>query len=161
MDAIRPLLIAGLVMTEVGLWQWRMVVADRGRRATVMLLGSLGAILQITAISQVVTNVGDPLSIAGYAGGVGLGVLLGLVAGDRFTPGRIGVTVVTDEPGVAAELWSRGWPVTRQSGQDERGPLDILHVTITRHHAGRLRRDVAALAPDALWSSVNHEGSIR
>jgi uncharacterized protein YebE (UPF0316 family) len=155
MHAIRALLIAGLVMTEVGLWQWRMVVADRGRRAIVMLLGAVGAILQITAISQVVTNLADPLSIAGYAGGVGIGVLLGLIAGERFTPGRIGVTIITDDPGVAAALWSRAWPVTIQAGHGESGPLDILLVAIARQDLAELRHDVSRLAPDALWSSVD------
>ena len=86
----RPLLIAGLVLTEVGLWQWRMVLAARGSRANAVLLGALGAVLQITAITQVVTNVNDPLSVAAYAAGVGLGVLLGLVAGDRLTPAASG-----------------------------------------------------------------------
>jgi uncharacterized protein YebE (UPF0316 family) len=155
MDALRPVLIAALVMTEVGLWQWRMVVADRGRRGTVMLLGALGAVLQITAISQVVTNLGDPFSIAGYAGGVGLGVLLGLVAGDRFTPGRVGVSIVTDRPGVAAALWSLGWSLTRQAADGADGPLDVLTVAISRRQAARLRADVALLAPDAWWNSVD------
>jgi uncharacterized membrane protein YiaA len=52
MDIIRPLVIAGLVVTEVGLWQWRMVITSRGNRASAMLLGAFGAFLQITAISQ-------------------------------------------------------------------------------------------------------------
>jgi uncharacterized protein YebE (UPF0316 family) len=132
-----------------------MVVADRGSRAIVMVLGATGAILQITAISQVVTNLDDPLSIAGYAGGVGVGVLLGLIAGDRFTPGRVGVTVITDEPEVTAGLWALGWPVTRQAGDGERGPLDVLFVTVSRQQARALRDDVSRLAPGALWSSVD------
>ena len=78
MELTRPLLILGLVVAEVGMWQWRMVIAARGRRTYAMLLGALGATLQITAISQVVTNLDDPLSIAAYAGGVGAGVVVGL-----------------------------------------------------------------------------------
>jgi hypothetical protein len=54
MDAYRPLLIAGLVVTEVAIWQWRMVIAHRGSRVSAMLLGIVGAVLQITAITQVV-----------------------------------------------------------------------------------------------------------
>ena len=86
MDATRPLMIIGLVVTEVGLWQWRMLIAARGRRAAATLLGALGATLQITAISQVVTNLDDPFSVAAYAGGVGLGVVLGLVAATSSPP---------------------------------------------------------------------------
>src|SRR5206468_1727760 len=94
MDAFRPLLIAGLVVTEVAIWQWRMVIAHRGSRVSAMLLGIVGAVLQITAITQVVADVSDPAGIIAYAVGVGFGVLLGLVAGERLTPGMIGVTIV-------------------------------------------------------------------
>ena len=86
-EMLRPAVIAGLVLTEVGLWQWRVLIASRGNRGGAVALGAVGAILQITAISQVVTNVTDPLSIAAYAIGVGAGVLLGLIAGDRLSPG--------------------------------------------------------------------------
>ena len=102
MSIVRPLMIAMLVLTEVGLWQWRMVIAARGSRSSAMLLGPLGAVLQITAISQVVTNVDDPLSVGAYAVGVGAGVLF---------------------------------------------------VRINRRHEARLHRDVARLAPEAVWST--------
>lgn len=153
MDVLRPLLIAGLVVTEVGLWQWRMVIADRGNRSSAMLLGAIGAVLQITAISQVVTNVTDPLSVAAYAAGVGFGVLLGIIAGDRLTPGTVGVTIITPLPDVAAKLWARGWPATVQSGHGENGPVTVLFVAVDRRREARLHRDVAELAPEAFCST--------
>jgi uncharacterized protein YebE (UPF0316 family) len=150
---VRPLMIASLVVTEVGLWQWRMLIVHRGHRASAMALGALGAALQITAISQVVAGVHDPLSIGAYAVGVGLGVLLGLVAGDRITPGVIGVTIVTTTPGVAGALWARGWPATVQTGHGEDGPVTVLFVPISRRHEVDLHEDVADVAPDAFWGS--------
>ena len=45
----RPLLIAVLVLTEVGSWQWRMVLTARNQRLGVVLLDGVGAVLQITA----------------------------------------------------------------------------------------------------------------
>ena len=149
----RPLLIAGLVLTEVGLWHWRMVLAARGSRANAVLLGALGAVLQITAITQDVTNVNDPLSVAAYAAGVGLGVLLGLVAGDRLTPGRVRVTITTSDPGVARRLWARGWPATAQTAEGAHGPVTLLSIAISRRSEARLHRDVADLAPDASWNA--------
>jgi len=159
MDATRPLLIIGLVVTEVGLWQWRMLIAARGRRAAAMLLGALGATLQITAISQVVTNLDDPFSVAAYAGGVGLGVVVGLVAGDVLTPGTLDVTIITATSGVADALWARGWPVTAQTGRGEHGPVDVLYLAINRRQHAALRADVAGLAPDAFWSAGERQGA--
>ncbi|MEX5716917.1 DUF5698 domain-containing protein [Geodermatophilus maliterrae] len=147
----RPLLIAGLVVTEVALWQWRMVVAARGHRTGAFALGAVGAVLQITAITQVVSGVSDPLSVTAYAVGVGAGVLLGMLAGDRFSPGAVRMTIVTPEDDVAEALWSRGWPVTVQEGQGATGPLTVLSVAVERRHEARLHRDLAVLAPDASW----------
>ena len=153
MDALHPLLIAGLVVTEVAIWQWRMVIAHRGRRVSAMLLGIIGAVLQITAITQVVADVSDPVSIIAYATGVGFGVLFGLVAGERFTPGMISVTIITEAPHLAPDLWGQGWPVTAQSGHTENGLVTILSVPVTRRDEARLRRDVQSITPDAVWTT--------
>jgi hypothetical protein len=48
-DVLRPLMIAVLVLTEVGLWQWRVLIAARGNRSGAVSLGAVGAVLQITA----------------------------------------------------------------------------------------------------------------
>jgi uncharacterized protein YebE (UPF0316 family) len=149
MELLRPLLIASLVLTEVGIWQWRMVIAHRGNRVMAMLLGVLGAVLQITAITQVVAGVHDPLSIVAYAAGVGLGVLLGLVAGERLTPGMVGVTVITTEPHLARGLWELGWPATAQTGEGEEGPVTVVFVAISRQDEARLHDDVHRMDPDA------------
>jgi uncharacterized protein YebE (UPF0316 family) len=153
MDAFRPLLIAGLVVTEVAIWQWRMVIAHRGSRVSAMLLGIIGAVLQITAITQVVADVSDPAGVIAYAVGVGFGVLLGLVAGEKFTPGMIGVTIVTTDPHLARSLWDRGWPVTAQSGRGESGPVTVLSVPVDRRDETRLHRDVQSIAPDAVCTT--------
>ncbi|MGD9530325.1 DUF5698 domain-containing protein [Pseudonocardia sp.] len=156
MATYRPLLIAALVLTEVGLWQWRVLIAARGGRAGAVALGAVGAVLQITAISQVVTNVDDPLSVGAYAAGVALGVLAGLVAGDRITPGSIGVTVVSGSASLAEGLWARGWPVTAQHGHGAHGPVTVVSVAISRRCESRLHRDVVELAPDATWAAEEH-----
>jgi hypothetical protein len=57
-------------------------------------------------------------------------VLLGLVAGDRLTPGMIGVTIITTMEGVARGVWTRGWLAT------------VLFVAINRRHEARLHADV-------------------
>jgi uncharacterized protein YebE (UPF0316 family) len=149
---VRALLIAALVIAEVALWQWRMVIATRGKRASAMALGAFGALLQITAISQVVSDAHDPLGVGAYAAGVGIGVLLGLIAGDRLTPGTIGLTIVATAPGVVRDLRKRGWRVVAHDGHDEDGPVTVLSVAVNRRHESRLLGDLSQLAPEALWS---------
>jgi uncharacterized protein YebE (UPF0316 family) len=152
-SVLRPLLIAGLVLAEVGLWQWRMVIVYRGRRAGAMMLGAVGAVLQITAISQVVTYVSDPVNVAAYAAGVGLGILAGLAAGDRLSPGSVMVTIVTSDPDVAPRLWQRGWPVSAHAGHHPDGPVSVLHAAVSRRQEAELFDEVTALAPRAFVST--------
>jgi hypothetical protein len=38
------------VLVEVGLWQWRIAFTGRGRKVPGALLGSIGAVLQVTSI---------------------------------------------------------------------------------------------------------------
>jgi uncharacterized protein YebE (UPF0316 family) len=151
MEALRPLLIAGLVVTEVTIWQWRMVIAHRGQRTTALLLGVVGAALQITAIAQVVAGVHDPLSVVAYAGGVGCGVLFGIIAGERLTPGEVAVTIVSSVPHLPAELWRRGWPAVSQPGQRVDEPVSTIYVALDRRRESELRRDVHRVDAAAQW----------
>jgi uncharacterized protein YebE (UPF0316 family) len=148
-----------------------MVITVRGRRALAMLIGALGATLQITAISQVVTNLDDPLSIAAYSAAVGLGVALGLVAGDLLTPGTLGlvagdlltpgtlgVTITTTSPKLTQALWSHGWPATVHVGHGPDGPVEIVSVAINRRHEAALHEVVQLLDPDARRTATERAG---
>ena len=151
MNAFRPALIAGLVVTEVALWQWRMLLAHRGRRVCAMLLGFIGAALQITAITQTVTDLHDAFSIIAYAGGVGFGVLFGIVAGERLTPGRIEVTITSALPGLSERLWSCGWSAIAHQAHTRDGPVMTVHVETERRHEAQLWHDVISSDPQARW----------
>ncbi|MFN8193005.1 MAG: DUF5698 domain-containing protein [Nocardioidaceae bacterium] len=81
--ALQALLTLALVLTEVALWQWRVLLTNKGARILPAVLGMAGAVLQVTAIAQVVTNTGDPVMVAAYAVGVGGGVFVGVVVAGR------------------------------------------------------------------------------
>lgn len=145
-ELLRPLLIAALVLTEVGLWQWRMFLAARGQLGPAVTLGAVGACLQVTAIGQVVTNLNDPLSIAAYAAGVGGGVLLGCLVSERLSRGRVRLEVIGSSPELPEDLRARGWLATG-------GLLDgqPLYVTADRRQLGVLERELTSLAPGTAW----------
>jgi hypothetical protein len=75
------------------------------------------------------------------------------VAGEKFTPGMIGVTIVTKDQHLARSLWDRGWPVTAQSGHGESGPVTVLSVPVDRRDETRLHGDVQRIAPDAVCTT--------
>ena len=77
---IQPLVIAGLVVTEVAVWQLRVALATRGRKNSAATLGAVNAILSVVALAQVVTHLERPANVAGYA----VGVAAGCVPGRRW-----------------------------------------------------------------------------
>jgi|GEM_PF-2116240 uncharacterized protein YebE (UPF0316 family) len=151
-DAARPLVILALVLTEVGLWQWRVLLTGRGARGVPALLGIVGAVLQITAIAQVVAYVRDPLTVAAYALGVGGGTLTGVIVAARFTTDAAGVDVLADDPRLERRLRARGWPVTSYQGRSGHGTVHLLRIVVDGRRRAALLDDVTRLAPRASWT---------
>ncbi len=124
---MEPLVIMMLVLFEVALWQWRVAITVRGNIFGGALLGLIGAVVQITAISQVVQDMGNAAKIAGYALGVGIGVLVGCLIDRRLATWHASVRVFAPaDPNLVPALHARGWPVTATSGDGHQGPVEVL-----------------------------------
>ena len=151
-EMLRPVLIMALVLTEVSLWQWRVILTGRGHKGLPAALGVLGSLLQVTAIAQVVTNLNDPLTVGAYAIGVGGGVLIGVLVGTRFSSEAVEVNVVTTEAALGSQLRLRGWPVIAYDGQGDTGAVHVLQIIVAGRRQAALVGDLEDLAPRAFWT---------
>jgi len=152
---LQPVAIAALVVLEVGVWQVRVAVAHRGRRRTAATLGALGAVIQVVALAQVVTDLDNPANVAGYAVGVAAGVYLGVGIGGRLAadPVEHRVVVAGDGADIAAQLRARGRPVTTQPAVGIDGPATILFVVACAGADAEVARELRRLAPDGFHTS--------
>src|SRR5581483_5634916 len=145
---VGPLVIMALVLVEVALWQWRVAITMRGRIVGGVLLALVGAVLQVTAISRVVQDMGDVAKIGGYAGGVAIGVLLGCLIDRRVSAARMVVRVFAPaDPHLVPTLRAAGWPVTATSGDGHQGPVDVLYLAVDQRQTALLERELRSLAP--------------
>lgn len=145
--------IMALVLCEVALWQWRVALTIRGNVFGGGLLALVGAVIQVTVISQVVQDMGDIAKIAGYACGVAIGVLLGCVIDRRLSAWNVSVRVFAPaDPDLVPALRAGGWPVTATSGDGHQGPVDVLYLAIDQRHTAELERVLRSLAPGACWT---------
>jgi len=150
---MESLIIMLLVLVEVALWQWRVAITVRGNSVGGALLGFVGAVVQVTAIAQVVQDVGDVVRVAAYAFGVGVGVFVGCTIDRRLSERKVTVRVFAPtDPRLAPELRARGWPLTATSGDGHTGPVEVLYVAIDQQATDRLEDDLRALAPEACWT---------
>ena len=145
--------IMTLVLFEVALWQWRVAITVRGNLLGGVVLGLIGAVVQVTAISRVVQDMGDVAKVAGYACGVGIGVLLGCLIDRRLSKWHVSVRVFAPaDTDLVPALRDRGWPVTATRGIGHRGPVEVLFIAIDQRRTAELEHALRSLAPDASWT---------
>jgi uncharacterized protein YebE (UPF0316 family) len=150
---MEPFVIMALVLCEVALWQWRVAITMRGKVLGGVVLALVGAVIQVTAISRVVQDMGDMAKIVGYACGVGIGVLLGCLIDRRLSVWSVTVRVFAPaDPLLVPALRAGGWPVTATSGHGHEGPVDVLYVAIDKRLTAELERALRSLAPAACWT---------
>ena len=149
---MEPLIIMMLVLLEVAIWQWRIAFTNRSRAVAGALLGIVGAVVQVTAMTKVVQDIGDVPRIAGYACGVGMGVFLGCVLDRRTSTETMMVRVFAPaDPALVAALRGDGWPVTATSGDGHDGPLDVLYVAVDKRLVPQFVQDLVQRSPQACW----------
>jgi uncharacterized protein YebE (UPF0316 family) len=149
---MRPLIILILVLVEVALWQWRVAVTGRGQYLRGAVLGGVGAVIQITVVLRLVGEIGGVGSIAGYAGGVALGVAAGGLLDRRATPQMLKVQVIApNRHQLPGYLRSAGWPLTQFSARGDDEDLDVLNIVIDDRLLAELETLVDGISPSAVW----------
>ena len=150
---MEPFVIMALVLLEVALWQWRVAITLRGNLLGGVLLGLTGAVLQVTAISRVVQDMGNVAKVGAYACGVGIGVLLGCLIDRRLSASEVLVRVITPaDPDLVPALRAAGWAVTATNGHGHQGPVDVLYLAIDQRQRDNLESQLRAVAPNGCWT---------
>jgi uncharacterized protein YebE (UPF0316 family) len=146
--------MAALAVMSVGLWTLRVALTARGRRLAGSLTAALEAVVFLVAFSRVMSDMDAIERIAGYACGVGLGTLLGVVIDERLSAGQSEVRIVTEgrDRSLAIRLQSLGWPVTWTSGVGPLGETTIAFVAVDDTKVQRLVEELERSAPEAFWT---------
>jgi uncharacterized protein YebE (UPF0316 family) len=148
------LLMVGLAMASVGLWTLRVAIAARGMKLAGSIVAATEAVVFALTFSHLVSDLGSPDRLIGYAVGVAGGTALGLVANDRLTPGHSEVHVVVSgyASDVVDSLHARGWPATWASAEGPTGPVTQIWLTVDDLRSGAALSDLEELAPRAFWT---------
>jgi uncharacterized protein YebE (UPF0316 family) len=155
---IRPLVdivsMASLALVSVGLWTLRVALTARGRSVASASVAALDATVFAVVFGSLLSDLDRPARLGGYALGVAVGTLLGMLADRRMAHGRSEVRVVTPGSGgaLAAQLHERHWPATMMAAEGVHGPAAVVFVAVDDRCLPSLLDDVRRLAPDAFWS---------
>src|SRR5512140_3499066 len=132
------LTIFGLRIADMSMDTLRMLFVVRGRKGIAWTLGFCQSIIYVIAISRVLSNLSNPLTVLGYAAGFATGNVLGMLVEERLAVGHIQLQIVTRRHGVAMAkaLREGGYGVTEISARGRDGTVRLLTASV-------LRRDLA------------------
>jgi uncharacterized protein YebE (UPF0316 family) len=146
--------MAGLAVVSVSLWTLRVALTARGRRVAGSLIAGLEALVFLVAFSNAAADLQAIERLAGYAVGVALGTLAGVILDERLSAGQSEVRVVTEgrDAELARELQADGWPVTSFAGVGPRGEVTVSFVAVDDKLLGHFVKLLRHSAPDAFWT---------
>ena len=137
------LLIFSLRILDVSIGTVRIVVLMRGNVLMASILGFFESLIWVAAASIVFANLGNPPQALAFAGGFGMGVLVGGLVERRIAMGTAFIRVVAsvqDEP-MAHRLREAGYAVTVLNAEGREGEVRVLFLVLPRKHV----RDALAL----------------
>ena len=155
---MNELLAAGamalLAAASVGLWTLRVALTARGRRAIAATVAALEAVVFAVAFTNVAAHLDSPVRIAGYAGGVAFGTVIGLTADRRLSAGVSEVDIVVSgrDPQTTEHLRRLGWPATSLAGDGPSGPVTLIRIAVENVRLAELTSAVGQVAPEAFWT---------
>lgn len=130
----------------------RLLFMMRGRKLLSGLIGATQAAVFILAVSQVLKGDLNVWSIIGYAGGFGVGVVLGMMAEERLALGytmfRI-YTAVDRGAAVAEALRGAGHAATEFSAHGKDGDVTVITCAVARKDAPTVRQLIDTADPKA------------
>lgn len=135
-----PMVIFLLRIVDVSLATLRMLLAVRGQRVVVPLIGFFEVLVWLFAAGNAIRYLDSPLHVMGYAAGFAMGNLVGLWVEERLALGLATVRIISEHGGVemADALRDQGFGVTEFAGQGRKGVVEVVYTVARRADVRRI-----------------------
>ncbi len=149
------LMIFGLRITDMSLDTLRTLFGVRGRKGIVWVLGFCQSAVYVIAITKVLSNLSNPLTVLGYAAGFATGNVIGIAVEERLAIGHIQLQIISRRHGVALAkvLRDAGYGVTEISARGKDGTVRLLNASVLRKDLAHAKRLVHETDADAFVTS--------
>ena len=141
---LSALFIFAMRVADMSLDTLRVLFMMRGRKLVAGLIGATQAAIFIVAVGRVLSQLDNLWNVAGYAGGFGVGVILGMVFEERLAIGFGQLRVISSTKGqaVANALRAKGYAVTELPGRGKDGAVIVLNLTVRRKDVDEVQQIV-------------------
>ena len=149
-----PLVIFLARVCDVSLGTLRTLLMITGHRMLAVVLGVGEVTIWVFAVGGVVKYLSYPFAVVGYAGGFGVGILVGMMLEEKLALGYRMVRVISNQTdiNVSSLLRAEGYRVTRVDGSGMSAPVEIAFTVIRRTQLSHIRQLMKEIAPAAFVS---------
>lgn len=128
----------------------RVLLVIRGRKGIAWAAGFMQSLLFVLAITTVLTNLDNLLTIAGYAGGFATGNVLGMFIEEKLAIGHTHLRIISSRrgSGIATALREQGFAVTEVSGRGKDGTVTLINCSVLRRNVRQVETTALALDQD-------------
>lgn len=151
---LAALTIFGLRVTDMTLDTLRMLFVVRGRKGIAWTLGFFEAAIYVVAITRVLSNLGNPLTVLGYAAGFATGNFVGMLIEERLAIGHIHLRIITKSASaLASALREARFAVTEIPARGMDGTVYLLSVSVLRKDVAHVEQIVHDIDPESFVTS--------
>ena len=145
------LIIFCLRVADQSLGTMRSRLVSRNKPIYAALIGLVESVVWIIAVAKVITDIDEPILIAGYAIGFAAGTILGYYAERILGLGDVVIRVFASikSPSVAEALRNEGYGVTVINGEGKDGTVKIHLCIIPRRKLKSALEIIKRINPDA------------
>jgi uncharacterized protein YebE (UPF0316 family) len=146
-----PLVIFLLRIVDVSLSTVRILLAVRGRKLLVPIIGFVEVLVWLVAAGNAIRHLDSVWHVLGYSLGFAAGTSVGLWLEEKLAIGIATMQVITlrTGAGLADALRTLGCGVTAYTGQGRTGPVEVMHTVVARRQIRTVLREVERWDPDA------------
>lgn len=147
-----PLFIYVARVVDVSMGTLRTVCVVRGFRFTAAVLGFCEITIWVTAISGVLTHLGQWYNVVAYAGGFATGNFIGILIEQKLAMGMQMIRLISrsQSAAIAAGLRLAGYAVTEVKGEGLRGQVSISFVVAARKEVPTVMRIAHQIDPEVV-----------
>lgn len=149
------LIIFALRVSDMSLDTLRMFFVMRGRKALAWGVGFCQALIFVMAITRVLGNLDNLLSIVSYAAGFATGNVVGMLIEERLAIGHIHLRIISSRRGsaIATRLREEGYAVTEIPARGKDGMVTLLNCSLLRRNVTKVDRIIQDVDEEAFVTS--------
>ncbi len=151
---VLPLLIFLARILDVSVNTLRIIFMLHGNKLLAPILGFFEALIWLIAIGQIFQNMGSVFTYLAYAGGFGMGVLVGMLIEEKLAIGKVVIRVITQKPddNLISYLSEKGLRYSNLKADSNTGKVNILFTVVNRDHLKATLDTIRRFNPQAYYT---------